>query len=429
MSMQVMQLVCQIQEMSAGISEIHGIGDEAIHIMELLQKQKKLAHASPSGKLPVRHLILLDRSTDFTSLFVTPLTYEGLVDEVSLSIASHVAAADPLRYSDGVRLDDRSRRSRASLPRSATRRRCRCGCRTTTICFRSCGTRTSACFRRSCSASSTRRSVVSSGLSSVEESMQAASEGKTFSKADAFDQLQIHQGLSDAVTATTNGYLFRQQWQMEHEILAGENLLDYIVERVTLQDSLLRVTRFLCLFSLVNGGLRAKDFDTVRKELVQVAAETRWHVDLRLRDAALPAPPRGRTAPRPTRARPQLQRAAQQAAAGEGRERGERGGDAVGVAGDSPAATSPAATRPSPRSSSSAFSAARESRPVGVPGEGEGRRRATRGLRVRSRGAATAEGGGKAGGRRLLRRRRHLYGDRGAALPCEEGPGGGESAS
>ena len=96
MSMQVMQLVCQIQEMSAGISEIHGIGDEAIHIMELLQKQKKLAHASPSGKLPVRHLILLDRSTDFTSLFVTPLTYEGLIDEVFLSIASNVVAADPL---------------------------------------------------------------------------------------------------------------------------------------------------------------------------------------------------------------------------------------------------------------------------------------------------------------------------------------------
>ena len=109
--------------------------------------------------------------------------------------------------------------------------------------------------------------------------------------------------------------------------------------RVTLLDSLLRVTRFLCLFSLVNGGLRAKDFDTVRKELVQVAAETRWHVDLRLRDAALPAPPRGRAAPRPTRARPQLQRAAQQAAAGEGRERREHGGDAVACVGNKQVAT------------------------------------------------------------------------------------------
>ena len=169
--------------------------------------------------------------------------------------------------------------------------------------------------------------------------MQAASEGKTFSKADAFDQLQIHQGLSDAVTATTNGYLFRQQWQMEHEILAGEHLLDYIVERVTLQDSLLRVTRFLCLFSLVNGGLRAKDFDTVRKEIIQVAVETRCHVDLRLRDAVVPAATGGHRTLRAARARPQLQRAAQQAAAGEGRERREHGGDAVACVGNKQVAT------------------------------------------------------------------------------------------
>ena len=241
MSMQVMQLVCQIQEMSAGISEIHGIGDEAIHIMELLQKQKKLAHASPSGKLPVRHLILLDRSTDFTSLFVTPLTYEGLVDELlqihcdtvtvsASTIGRRDEAPVSLRLSNDDDLFSELRDANICMLPAELQRKL---------------------------------------YATQQESMQAASEGKTFSKADAFDQLQIHQGLSDAVTATTNGYLFRQQWQMEHEILAGENLLDYIVERVTLQDSLLRVTRFLCLFSLVNGGLRAKDFDTVRKELVQ----------------------------------------------------------------------------------------------------------------------------------------------------------------
>lgn len=169
--------------------------------------------------------------------------------------------------------------------------------------------------------------------------MQAASEGKAFSKADAFDQLQIHQGLSDAVTATTNGYLFRQQWQMEHEILAGEHLLDYIVERVTLQDSLLRVTRFLCLFSLVNGGLRAKDFDTVRKEIIQVAERRRWHVDVRVRDAAVPAAAGDDGTLRQARARPQLQRAAQQAAAGEGCERREHGGDAVVCGGNKQVAT------------------------------------------------------------------------------------------
>ena len=87
---------------------------------------------------------------------------------------------------------------------------------------------------------------------------------------DAFNQLQTHQGLSDAITAITNGYLFRQKWQMEHEILNGERLLDYIVERITLQDSLLRVMRFLCLYSQVNGGLKEKEYDVVRKEIIQV---------------------------------------------------------------------------------------------------------------------------------------------------------------
>ena len=102
------------------------------------------------------------------------------------------------------------------------------------------------------------------------EITNASDNKKKPSKMDAFNQLQTHQGLSDAITAITNGYLFRQKWQMEHEILNGERLLDYIVERITLQDSLLRVMRFLCLYSQVNGGLKEKEYDVVRKEIIQV---------------------------------------------------------------------------------------------------------------------------------------------------------------
>ena len=57
---------------------------------------------------------------------------------------------------------------------------------------------------------------------------------------------------------------------MENEIVEGEQFLDYIVERITLQDALPLVLRLLVLYSLVNGGLRDKDFDTVRKEVIQV---------------------------------------------------------------------------------------------------------------------------------------------------------------
>ena len=57
---------------------------------------------------------------------------------------------------------------------------------------------------------------------------------------------------------------------MEHEILVGEQLLDYVAERITLQDSLESVLRLLALHSLVNGGLKEKEFNTVRKELIPV---------------------------------------------------------------------------------------------------------------------------------------------------------------
>lgn len=56
---------------------------------------------------------------------------------------------------------------------------------------------------------------------------------------------------------------------MEREILEGEQFLDYIAERITLQDSLPLVLRLLVLFSLVNGGLKDKDYDTIRKEVIQ----------------------------------------------------------------------------------------------------------------------------------------------------------------
>lgn len=71
---------------------------------------------------------------------------------------------------------------------------------------------------------------------------------------------------------------------MEHEILEGEQFLDYIVERITLQDALPLVLRLLVLFSLVNGGLKDKDYDTIRKEVIQVLLFVFEGIDVWLRN-------------------------------------------------------------------------------------------------------------------------------------------------
>ena len=80
----VLESIRVLQSVSGGISEIHAIGDKANTLLEIIQRQKNqfLQGEIDSSQAPIRHLILVDRSVDFNSLFVTPLTYEGLIDEV-----------------------------------------------------------------------------------------------------------------------------------------------------------------------------------------------------------------------------------------------------------------------------------------------------------------------------------------------------------
>ncbi|CBK20616.2 uncharacterized protein [Blastocystis hominis] len=248
----ILESIRVLQSKSGGISEIHGIGDRAVFLLESIQKQKNkfLQCETDASNPPIRHLILVDRSVDFNSLFVTPLTYEGLIDEVlgiqtsSVSVRSSVigrrgeGTESVLLSNDDYLFSEIRNKNIAVIPQALQNKL-------------------------------------------YEMQMETSNSGRKLpSKQDSFDQLQIHQGvqksgISDLITNVTNGYQFRQRWQMEHEILEGEQLLDYIVERITLQDALPLILRLLVLYSLVNSGLRGKDYDAVRKEIIQVGSGKR----------------------------------------------------------------------------------------------------------------------------------------------------------
>lgn len=82
LSAQFIDQIYQLQRLSGGITEMHALGERANILMETVQKQKKLRQLPTAGNEKIRHLILVDRAVDFSSLFVTPLTYEGLIDDV-----------------------------------------------------------------------------------------------------------------------------------------------------------------------------------------------------------------------------------------------------------------------------------------------------------------------------------------------------------
>ena len=79
----IQDVISLFQQNSSGIQEIHALGDRAISILETIQKKKLLQSSLTPSLLPsIQHFIIIDRAIDFTSLFITPLTYEGLIDEL-----------------------------------------------------------------------------------------------------------------------------------------------------------------------------------------------------------------------------------------------------------------------------------------------------------------------------------------------------------
>ena len=79
----IQDVISLFQQNSSGIQEIHALGDRAISILETIQKKKLLQSSLTPSLLPsIQQFIIIDRAIDFTSLFITPLTYEGLIDEL-----------------------------------------------------------------------------------------------------------------------------------------------------------------------------------------------------------------------------------------------------------------------------------------------------------------------------------------------------------
>lgn len=77
----VQEIICDLQRHCGYIHEIHALGDRAVSLLETIQKKKNLKFACDESLPGIQELVLIDRSIDFSSLFITPLTYEGLIDE------------------------------------------------------------------------------------------------------------------------------------------------------------------------------------------------------------------------------------------------------------------------------------------------------------------------------------------------------------
>ncbi|KAH8926693.1 Sec1-like protein [Atractiella rhizophila] len=84
--------------------------------------------------------------------------------------------------------------------------------------------------------------------------------------------LRLHTGLAEEIMSTTSSEEFGQILEVQQNLVAGLELAtqENTIRNLINQEAPLRIVlRLLCLYSLVNGGLKPKTFEDLKKELLQ----------------------------------------------------------------------------------------------------------------------------------------------------------------
>lgn len=264
-----------IQQKYGLFPRIIGKGDHARRLMELLFRMRSEALAGDSnlssskiGMMPsasIESLIIIDREIDFATVLLTPLTYEGLIDEI-FNIKDNQAEIDSsiVGPAPGTQA---SSTSPANPQQQGLKRKIQLDSsdklydqvRDTNIAIT--GRLLNKVARR---------------LESDYESRHVAkstSELRDFvNKLPGYQSeqqsLKIHTGIAGEVLKHTQSDLFARVLEVQQNLAEGNDPAsqhDTIEELIARDIPLSTVLRLLCLESCVSGGLRPKDLDYFKR--------------------------------------------------------------------------------------------------------------------------------------------------------------------
>ena len=244
-----------IQQLYGVIPNITAVGPHAQAIVDMMIQSRSEGVLKEVDLPPeIDRLIVLDRSVDLVSTFVTPLTYEGMLDEV-LGIER-----------GAVTVSEKVLEGKSDKPVTIR-------LNNTDVFFQE---------MRDYNVVKVAR-VLAEKVSQVNEEMKARPQSGNVSMTEFMEfqhklpdllnrkQLsQTHYGLFNAVSKVSNSDDFRQRWQDEHSVLSGDGNPMTLIEMADLGVPFGTVMKLLILYSLVNNGLKPKIFDEIRHSLIQV---------------------------------------------------------------------------------------------------------------------------------------------------------------
>ncbi|KAK4987239.1 Vacuolar protein-sorting-associated protein 33 [Elasticomyces elasticus] len=227
----------------------------------------------------IDNLIIIDRGVDFPTVLLTQLTYEGLIDEtfgiqnnqteVDSSITGAAPSQPPPQQTSGANSQAPAVQPPAS---SALKRKIlldstdKLYTQLRDANFAIVGTLLSRVARR-----------LQSDYDSRHKANQSINELREFvNKLPSYQaeqaSLKIHISLADELKKVTNGDLFLRVLEVQQNLAAGADpsTVHEIIEELIARDCpLTTVLRLLCLESSVSGGLRQRDLEHFKRQVLQ----------------------------------------------------------------------------------------------------------------------------------------------------------------
>ncbi|KAJ9269015.1 hypothetical protein DTO212C5_4854 [Paecilomyces variotii] len=274
----------QIQQRHGFFPRIVGKGDNAKRLADLLLRMRRELDAEESsglndpsarGLLPsatIDNLIIIDREVDFGSVLLTQLTYEGLIDEFvgiknnQADIDSAIVGAAPLQSAQAS-----SSAAPQPAPKPGTKRKIQLDS-------------TDQLFNQLRDANF---AIVGDILNRVARRLESDYESRHSAKTThelrdfvnklpAYQQehqsLKIHTNLAEDIMRQTRSDIFRKILEVQQNNAAGSDPTYYheTIEELIARDVPLKtILRLLCLESCMSGGLRSKDLENFKREILQ----------------------------------------------------------------------------------------------------------------------------------------------------------------
>lgn len=270
-----------LQEQHGLFPRMLGKGTNARRLADLLVRMR---HESTAGSTSRAHallpsstidsLVIIDRSCDFATPLLTQLTYEGLLDETfginnaQIEVATSVIGAAPAANSSA---SGSAAGSTATAPAPLKRKvplspsdPLYSSLRSSSI------SQVGPTLNRVARRLQTDFALPADNKKSVAELRDFVSKLPGYQTEQ--QSLKIHTSLAEEVLKVTRAELWTKVLEVQQNAVAGSDpstLVDLVEECIARDIPVETVLRLLCLMSVVNHGIRPKELDSYKRQVVQ----------------------------------------------------------------------------------------------------------------------------------------------------------------